>query len=96
MYQEKRSAKTVDRPELKACLNYLREGDTHVITKLDRLALPVVYLSLSAEYFEKDRIDLVVIDQNIDTSTSTGRLVFDMFASIAEFETDLRCERQSE
>ena len=45
IYKEKRSGRTAERPELKACMNYLREGDTLVITRLDRLARSVWHLS---------------------------------------------------
>lgn len=96
IYQEKRSGKTADRPEFQACLQYLREADTLVITRLDRLARSVVHLAQLAKRFESEKIDLVVLDQNIDTRTSTGRLMFNMLASIAEFENDLRTERQVE
>jgi DNA invertase Pin-like site-specific DNA recombinase len=96
IYQEKRSGRTSNRPEFQACMNYLREGDTLVITRLDRLARSVVHLAQLAKRFEKEKINLIVIDQNIDTSTSTGRLMFNMLASIAEFENDLRTERQAE
>lgn len=96
LYQEKRSGATADRPQFKACMNYLREGDTLYITRLDRLARSVSHLAQLATRFEAEGIQLVVIDQQIDTSTSTGRLMFNMLASIAEFENDLRQERQSE
>lgn len=96
IYQEKRSGRTSNRPEFQACMNYLREGDTLVITRLDRLARSVVHLAQLAKRFEQEKINLIVIDQNIDTSTSTGRLMFNMLASIAEFENDLRTERQAE
>ena len=96
IYQEKRSGKTADRPEFKACVSYLRDGDTLVITRLDRLARSVAHLAQLAERFQKESINLLVLDQSIDTSTSTGRLMFNMLASIAELETDLRSERQAE
>lgn len=96
VYQDKRSGRTADRPEFQACMNYLRKGDTLIITKLDRLARSVVHLAQLAKRFQQESIDLLVIDQNIDTSTSTGRLMFNMLASIAEFENDLRTERQAE
>lgn len=92
IYQEKRSGRTAERPEFQACMNYLREGDTLVITRLDRLARSVVHLAQLAERFQEEGIDLIVLDQNIDTGTSTGRLMFNMLASIAEFENDLRTE----
>lgn len=96
IYQEKRSGRTADRPEFQACMNYLREGDTLIITRLDRLARSVVHLAQLAKRFQQESIDLLVVDQNIDTATSTGRLMFNMLASIAEFENDLRTERQAE
>jgi len=96
IYQEKRSGKTSTRPEFQHCMNYLREGDTLVITRLDRLARSVIHLAQVATRFQEENIDLIVIDQAIDTSTSTGRLMFNMLAAIAEFETDLRSERQAE
>ncbi|BBW93815.1 DNA invertase [Pseudoalteromonas sp. PS1M3] len=96
IYHEKQSGKTAERPEFQKCMNYLREGDTLVITRLDRLARSVIHLSQVAERFQEESIDLVVIDQAIDTSTPTGRLMFNMLAAIAEFETDLRSERQLE
>lgn len=96
IYQEKRSGRTADRPEFQSCMSYLREGDTLIITRLDRLARSVVHLAQLAKRFQGENIDLVVLDQNIDTSTSTGRLMFNMLASIAEFENDLRSERQAE
>ncbi len=93
IYQEKRSSRTSNRPEFQSCMNYLREGDTLVITRLDRLARSVVHL---AKRFEKEKINLIVIYENIDTNTSIGRLMFNMLASIAEFENDLRTEQQAE
>lgn len=96
IYQEKRSGRTADRPEFQACMNYLREGDTLIITRLDRLARSVAHLAQLAKRFQQESIDMLVVDQNIDTSTSNGRLMFNMLASIAEFENDLRTERQAE
>lgn len=96
IYQEKRSGRTAERPEFKSCMNYLRDGDTLIITRLDRLARSVVHLAQIASRFQKEHIDLIVLDQNMDTITSTGRLMFNMLASIAEFENDLRTERQVE
>lgn len=96
IFEEKISATNLNRPEYKKCLDYIREGDTLVITRLDRLARSVNELSKLADRFNNERINFVVIDQNIDTSTSTGRLMFNMLACIAEFENDLRLERQQE
>ena len=96
VFKEKQSGTTADRQEFKACMDYLREGDTLVITRLDRLARSVTHLSKIADRLDNERIGFVVIDQNFDTTTSSGRLMFNMFAAIAEFENDLRSERQAE
>jgi len=95
VYSEKQSAtSTNQRHELKRCLDYVRSGDTLVITKLDRLARSTFDLTNIAKQLEDDGVDLVVLEQNIDTSTSTGRLLFGMLGVIAQFETEIRKERQ--
>ena len=94
IYSEKTSGATADRPELQACLDYVRDGDSLVITKLDRLARSTFHLTQIAEQLRGKGVELVVIDQAIDTSTATGKLLFNVLASISEFETELRKERQ--
>ena len=95
IYQEKESAiSTTKRPQLVACLDYVREGDILVITKLDRLARSTLDLCNIAKRLEDKGVTLQVIDQNIDTSNSTGRLMFNMLATIAQFENEIRAERQ--
>ena len=97
IFQEKKSGtSTIDRTEWKSCNKHLRKGDTLVITKLDRLARSTLDLTQIAENLKTRGIELVVIDQNIDTSTPTGKLLFNMLASIAEFENDIRRERQAD
>ncbi len=96
VYKEKRSGTTADRPELKACLDYLREGDKLMITRLDRMARSTNHLTTIAEDLKQRGVELVVLDQNIDTSTPTGKLLFNVLASIAEFETEIRKERQTD
>jgi len=73
---------------------YVREGDTLVVTRLDRLARSTLHLCQIADELEQKQVDLRVIDQNINTADATGRLLFNMLASIAQFETELRAERQ--
>ena len=94
LFQEKQSGSTNKRPELKACLRYVREGDTLIVTKLDRLARSTLHLCEIAADLEANGVNLKVLDQNIDTSNATGRLLFNMLAAIAQFETELRAERQ--
>ena len=96
IFSDKHTGTTADRPSLKECRNYLRKGDSLVITKMDRLARSTYHLTQIAEELKNKGADLVVLDQNIDTSTPTGKLLFNMLASIAEFETEIRKERQTE
>src|SRR5213082_222574 len=94
IYQEKKSGASSKRPRLKACLEYIREGDTLVVTRLDRLARSTLHLCQIAADLERKGVDLQVLDQQIDTHTSTGRLLFHMLGAIAQFETEIRAERQ--
>ena len=94
IYQEKQSGTNSKRPELKACLDYIREGDTLVVTRLDRLARSTLHLCQIAEILREEKVDLQVLDQNINTSDATGRLLFNMLGAIAQFETEIRAERQ--
>jgi DNA invertase Pin-like site-specific DNA recombinase len=94
VFQEKRSGASGKRPRLEACLEYVREGDTLVVTRLDRLARSTLHLCQIAADLERKQVHLQVLDQNIDTSDATGRLLFNMLGAIAQFETEIRAERQ--
>lgn len=94
IFKEKRSGVSNKRPRLKACLEYVREGDTLVVTRLDRLARSTLHLCQLAEQLDKKRVNLQVIDQSIDTGDATGRLLFNMLGAISQFETEIRAERQ--
>lgn len=94
IYREKRSGTTANRPQLKQCLDYVRDGDVLVITKLDRLARSTLDLHKIVEQLNSKNVGFKVLDQSIDTTTKEGRLMFSILASIAEFETELRKERQ--
>lgn len=96
IFQEKKSGRTDDRKELKQCLEYLREGDTLVITKLDRLGRSIRDLLNIVDGLEKKNISFVVLEQQIDTSTASGKLLLHMLGAIAEFENDLRASRQAD
>jgi DNA invertase Pin-like site-specific DNA recombinase len=97
IFREKRSGVNAGRPELKNCLDYVREGDTLLVTKLDRLArsTPDLYRIVS-ELNEKGVAFKVVDDPSIDTSSRTGKLIMGILALIAEFENDIRRERQQD
>jgi len=96
LFQEKASATSNDRPKLKECLNYVREGDTLVITRLDRLARSTLHLCQISEILTTKKVNLKVTDQNIDTNDATGHLLFNMLGAIGQFETEIRKERQME
>src|SRR6476620_9108213 len=84
------------RTQLEAAIEYAREGDTLVVTKLDRLARSVAHLVVIGERLDAKGVSLKVLEQAIDTSTSTGRLMFNMLGAIAQFERGLMLERQRE
>ncbi|NIB42112.1 recombinase family protein [Pseudomaricurvus alkylphenolicus] len=97
IFQEKRSGTRADnRPVLQECLKYVRKGDLLVVCKLDRLARSVADLHKISEALQDKGVGLNILDQKIDTTTNTGRLMFNMLGAIAEFENDLRKERQLE
>jgi hypothetical protein len=95
IFIEKASGKLASRPELeKALLVANRPGDQLVVTKLDRLGRTLVNLiELSKDRLESRGVDLVVLDQGIDTSTAVGRMFFQILGAIAEFERPLMSER---
>jgi DNA invertase Pin-like site-specific DNA recombinase len=94
IYQEKKSGAAGKRTQLEMCLEYVREGDTLVVTRLDRLARSTLHLCQIADELKHKSVNLQVLDQNIDTSDATGRLLFNMLGAIAQFETEIRAERQ--
>jgi DNA invertase Pin-like site-specific DNA recombinase len=97
IFSEKRSGVDGDRPALRECLTYLREGDTLLVTKLDRLARSTVDLYGIIRDFESKGVAFRVLDDAaVDTTTRTGKLVLGILALIAEFETSIRKERQME
>lgn len=96
LFTEKYSGAKSDRKQLNAVLDYVREGDALVVTKLDRLARSATDLGQIARKLESKGVDLVVLDQQIDTTTPTGKLMFTMIGAFAEFERDLIRERCQE
>jgi DNA invertase Pin-like site-specific DNA recombinase len=95
IFKEKRSGVDTGRPALKQCLEFLRDGDTLLVTKIDRLARSTSDLyRIVSELAEKGASFKVLDDPSIDTSSRTGKLVMGILALIAEFENDIRRERQ--
>ncbi len=75
-----------NRPELHNALDFVRDGDVFVVTKLDRVARSVVDLANIVQKLEVKNVELVVLDQGIDTTFIYGRLQFNILAAIGEFE----------
>jgi DNA invertase Pin-like site-specific DNA recombinase len=95
-YLEQISSRKTHRPQLEAVLAALRPGDTLTIVRLDRLARNLRELLEIAAQLEERGIALQVLEQGIDTSTPTGRLMFQLLGCIAQFERDLAAERLTE
>ena len=93
VFEEKASGAQRERPELKAALGYMRHGDTLVVWKLDRLARSLKQLIETVEAMGEQGIGLRSLTEAIDTTTSGGRLVFHLFAALAEFERGVIRER---
>lgn len=95
IFKEKLSGVDVNRPRLIECLKYLRKGDTLLVTRIDRLARSTNHLHKIVSDLTERGVAFKVLDQpNIETVTSTGKLMFAVLAAIAEFENDIRSERQ--
>lgn len=94
IFQEKRSGLDTARPKLEECLRYLRKGDTLVISRIDRLARSAEHLLALVRELEGKGVTLKVLDQSIDTGDAAGRAFLGMLAVFAQFETDIRKERQ--
>ncbi len=93
VFQEKASGKNTDRPELQTCLKVLRTGDTLVVWRLDRLGRSLKDLVGIIYGLEERGIGFRSINESIDTTTAGGKLIFNIFGSLAEFERALIRER---
>ncbi|WP_096200743.1 recombinase family protein [Bacillus sp. FJAT-45350] len=96
IFEEKQSGAISDRKALQDALNYLREGDKLIVTKIDRLARSVKDLHNIASDLSNRGVALVFLKEQIDFSTSAGKLMFTMLGAIGEFERDLIKERTKE
>jgi len=93
VFIDKASGKLARRPELDRALLVARAGDQLVVTKLDRLGRSLERLIGLSRNLRGRGVDLVVLDQGIDTSTAVGRVFFQILGAIAEFEQALMSER---
>ncbi len=96
IFQEKVSAKDINRPQLKAMLDFAREGDIIYVWDFSRLARSTKDLLNIVEQLEKKKIHLRSIKENLDTSKPTGKLMLTMIGAINEFERSNLLERQRE
>lgn len=96
IFREELSSVATQRPQLEAALEYVRHGDTMVVTKLDRLARSVSDLVTIQGRLAGRGVALQILALNLDTSTPTGKLMVNLLGSIAEFERELMLERQRE
>lgn len=101
IFIEEVSAVDAKRPELRKAIDYARDGDVLVVTKLDRLARSVANLvdiqrelATKAEDKDSDGVSLRILSINLDTSTPTGKLMVNMIGAVAQFERELMLERQ--
>ncbi len=93
IYEEKISSRKMFRPKLQEVLGKLRCGDTFVVCRLDRLGRTVKQLISLAEDFEDKGINFVSLQENLDTTTATGKFTFHLFCSMAQMERDVISER---
>ena len=96
VFREEVSSVATNRPQLAAVLEWVRDGDTLVVTKLDRLARSVADLVSITAALKAKGAGLRILAMNLDTATPTGKLMLNLLGSIAEFERELMLERQRE
>lgn len=94
IFEEKISGKNTDRPQLQAMLEYVREGDTVYVKDLSRLARNTKDLLEIVEYLDNKGAGLFSIKENIDTTTSMGKLMLTFLGAIYQFERENLLERQ--
>ena len=96
VFTEKISGKNTDRPELKRMIDYVREGDTVTVESYSRLARDTRDLLNIVAELEKKGVSFISLKENVDTSTPQGKLMMNIFASLAQFEREQTLQRQAE
>lgn len=96
IYNEKMTGTKRNRPELSKMLDRMTEGDTVVVESLSRLGRSTKDLIELVELFQSKGVHLVSLKESIDTSTSTGKLLFTLMSAIAQFERDVIADRTRE
>lgn len=95
IFEDEMSGAKTNRPGLDQCLQYMREGDTLVVWKLDRLGRSLQHLLEVVNCLNSRKIGFKSLTESIDTTTNSGRLIFSIFASLSEFERGVIRERVS-
>lgn len=93
IFEDTASGAKADRPGLAAALSYVREGDALVVWRLDRLGRSLPHLIETISALEERGVGFRSVTENIDTTTSGGRLIFHVFGALGQFERDLIRER---
>ena len=93
IFRDKASGAKTERPGLQEALDFLREGDSLVVWRLDRLGRSLKHLLETVNMLEERGIGFRSLQESIDTTTSSGRLIFHIFGALAEFERNLIRER---
>ncbi|MER8445626.1 recombinase family protein [Mesorhizobium sp. M1066] len=96
VFREQVSSVNSHRPELERAIEFVRENDVLVVTRLDRLARSVGDLQQIVGRLEAKKVGLKILDMAIDTSSATGRLLMNLVGSIAQFEREIMLARQRE
>lgn len=96
VFLDKLSGKDTNRPQFQAMLDYVREGDTVVVSEYSRLARSTKDLLNTIDLLEKKGVTVVSLKEHLDSSTPQGKLMLTVFAGIAEFERAIILQRQKE
>ncbi len=96
LFIEKQSAKDTERPQLKAMLDYVRDGDIVYLESFSRLARNTIDLLRLLEELTSKGVGIISLKERIDTSTASGKLMVTLIGAVATFERDILLERQRE
>lgn len=96
VFMDKLSGKDTNRPQFNAMLEFVREGDTVVVSSYDRLARSTADLLATIETLKAKGVNVISMKEQLDTSTPQGKLMLTFFAGIATFERELMLQRQKE
>ena len=96
IYREKKTGSNDDRKEFQTMMDFVREGDTIVVTKLDRMARSMHDFTKHVEVLRQKNVIFKILNIGLDTSSPTAKLMLNMLAAFAEFEREIMLERQAD